>query len=95
MAQQIVPTYNCPADAGTLTAQFYNQLDPKTAVLDWKGTQVILFIEQSGSGARYVARTVSHHVSTPLSTALLRGELREGSAARVTLDGDVLQVRAA
>jgi ATP-dependent Clp protease ATP-binding subunit ClpC len=49
----------------------------------------------AGSGARYVARTVSHHVSTPLSTALLRGELRDGSAALVTLDGDSLQVRAA
>src|SRR5580658_10283276 len=49
----------------------------------------------AGRGARYVARTVSHYVSTPLSTALLRGELRDGSAARVTLDGDALQVRAA
>ncbi|HEV3090429.1 MAG TPA: ATP-dependent Clp protease ATP-binding subunit [Candidatus Cybelea sp.] len=49
----------------------------------------------AGSGARYVARTVSHYVSTPLSTALLRGELREGSAALVTLEGDALQVRAA
>jgi ATP-dependent Clp protease ATP-binding subunit ClpC len=49
----------------------------------------------AGSGARYVARTVSHYVSTPLSTALLRGELRDGSAAHVTLDGDALQVRAA
>ncbi len=49
----------------------------------------------AGSGARYVARTVSHYVSTPLSTALLRGELRDGSAALVTLDGDALQVRAA
>jgi ATP-dependent Clp protease ATP-binding subunit ClpC len=49
----------------------------------------------AGSGARYVARTVSHYVSTPLSTALLRGELRDGSAARVTLEGDALQVRAA
>ncbi len=48
-----VVTYNCPADAGTLTAQFYNQLDPKTAVLDWKGVRVILFIQPSGSGARY------------------------------------------
>ncbi len=49
----------------------------------------------AGSGARYVARTVSHYVLTPLSTALLRGELRDGSAARVTLEGDALQVRAA
>ncbi|MDP7720846.1 MliC family protein [Mycobacterium sp. TY814] len=48
-----VVTYTCPADAGTLTAQFYNQLDPKTAVLDWKGVQVILFLQPSGSGARY------------------------------------------
>lgn len=48
-----VVTYNCPADAGTLTAQFYNQLDPKTAVLDWKGVRVILFLQPSGSGARY------------------------------------------
>ncbi len=49
----------------------------------------------SGSGARYVQRTVSHYVSTPLSTALLRGELRDGCAAEVTLDGDVLRVKAA
>jgi ATP-dependent Clp protease ATP-binding subunit ClpC len=49
----------------------------------------------AGSGARYVGRTVSHYVSTPLSTALLRGELRDGSVADVTLDGDALLVRAA
>ncbi|MBV8068004.1 MAG: ATP-dependent Clp protease ATP-binding subunit [Candidatus Eremiobacteraeota bacterium] len=49
----------------------------------------------SGNGARYVQRTVSHYVSTPLSTALLRGELRNGGAADVTLDGDALRVRAA
>ncbi|ORA18292.1 MliC family protein [Mycobacterium asiaticum] len=48
-----VVAYDCPPDAGTLTAQFYNQLDPKTAVLDWKGNRVILFIQPSGSGARY------------------------------------------
>ncbi|MDQ2865745.1 MAG: ATP-dependent Clp protease ATP-binding subunit [Candidatus Eremiobacteraeota bacterium] len=49
----------------------------------------------AGSGARYVGRTVSHYVSTPLSTAILRGELREGGTAEVTLDGDSLVVRAA
>ncbi|MBV8197536.1 MAG: ATP-dependent Clp protease ATP-binding subunit, partial [Candidatus Eremiobacteraeota bacterium] len=49
----------------------------------------------SGSGARYVSRTVSHYISTPLSTALLRGELRDGAAASVTLDGDALRVAAA
>jgi uncharacterized protein len=48
-----VVTYDCPAGSGPLTAQFYNHLDPKTAVLDWKGTRIILFIQPSGSGARY------------------------------------------
>ncbi|BBY20950.1 MliC family protein [Mycobacterium stomatepiae] len=48
-----VVTYRCPATSGPLTAQFYNQFDPQTAVLDWKGTQLILFILPSGSGARY------------------------------------------
>jgi ATP-dependent Clp protease ATP-binding subunit ClpC len=49
----------------------------------------------AGSGARYVQRTVSHYISTPLSTAILRGELRDGGTATVTLDGDTLIVRAA
>src|SRR6201987_3730045 len=44
----------------------------------------------AGSGARYVQRTVSHYVSTPLSTAILRGELGEGGTANVTLEGDAL-----
>jgi uncharacterized protein len=48
-----VITYHCPADSGPLTAQFYNQLDPKTAVLNWQGNQQILFLLPSGSGARY------------------------------------------
>jgi uncharacterized protein len=48
-----VITYHCPADSGPLTAQFYNQFAPPTAVLNWKGTQEILFVLPSGSGARY------------------------------------------
>jgi uncharacterized protein len=48
-----VIAYRCPADSGPLTAQFYNQFDPATAVLNWKGNQEILFIQPSGSGARY------------------------------------------
>ncbi|MCV7030367.1 MliC family protein [Mycobacterium sherrisii] len=48
-----VVNYRCPADLGPLTAQFYNELDPTTAVLDWKGAQQILFLLPSGSGARY------------------------------------------
>jgi uncharacterized protein len=52
VAPQVI-TYHCPADSGPLTAQFYNQFDPPTAVLNWKGDQEILFIQPSGSGARY------------------------------------------
>jgi uncharacterized protein len=48
-----VVTYDCPAGSGPLTAQFYNQFDPPTAVLNWKGTQMILFIQLAASGARY------------------------------------------
>jgi ATP-dependent Clp protease ATP-binding subunit ClpC len=49
----------------------------------------------AGSGARYVQRTVSHYVSTPLSTAILRGELKGGATASVTLSGNQLVVHAA
>jgi ATP-dependent Clp protease ATP-binding subunit ClpC len=49
----------------------------------------------AGSGARYVQRTVSHYVSTPLSAAILRGELREGGTADVALEGDELRIKAA
>ena len=48
-----VITYRCPAEDSPLTAQFYNEFDPKAAVLNWKGDQQILFVELSGSGARY------------------------------------------
>lgn len=48
-----VITYHCPPESGPLTAQFYNQFDPPTAVLNWQGNQQILFIQPSGSGARY------------------------------------------
>lgn len=49
----------------------------------------------AGSGARYVHRIVARHVSTPLSTAILRGELPKGSRAKVELAGGGLVVRAA
>lgn len=48
-----VISYNCPPDSGPLTAQFYNQFDPQTALLTWKGNRLILFVQPSGSGARY------------------------------------------
>jgi ATP-dependent Clp protease ATP-binding subunit ClpC len=49
----------------------------------------------AGNGARYVHRIVARHVSTPLSTAILRGELRKGASADVRLSGDRLIVTAA
>jgi len=49
----------------------------------------------AGSGARYVHRIVARHVSTPLSTAILRGELPKGCAAEVRLEGNSLVVKAA
>jgi len=50
----------------------------------------------AGSGARYVARTIARLVTNPLSTAILRGEIKEGGAARVELrDEDHIEVIAA
>ncbi|WP_041451042.1 MliC family protein [Hoyosella subflava] len=44
--------YNCP-DGEELTARYYNDGDPQAGVFTWEGNEVILFIEMSGSGARY------------------------------------------
>jgi ATP-dependent Clp protease ATP-binding subunit ClpC len=49
----------------------------------------------AGSGARYVARTIARLVTTPLSSALLRGEVRDGGSARVELRGEQIEVLAA
>jgi ATP-dependent Clp protease ATP-binding subunit ClpC len=50
----------------------------------------------AGSGARYVARTIARLVTNPLSTAILRGDIKEGGAARVELgDGERIEVLAA
>ena len=49
----------------------------------------------AGSGARYVDRTVARLVSTPLSTAILRGEIVAGGTARVSLHNKQLVVEAA
>jgi ATP-dependent Clp protease ATP-binding subunit ClpC len=49
----------------------------------------------AGNGARYVHRIVARHVSTPLSTAILRGELPKGSAADVRFESGALVVKAA
>ena len=48
-----------------------------------------------GSGARYVARAIARHVTTPLSEAILRGRLTTGHIARVDYDGGAITVEAA
>jgi ATP-dependent Clp protease ATP-binding subunit ClpC len=49
----------------------------------------------SGNGARDVARSIAKHVATPLSGAILRGELAGGQTARVEYDGRTIIVKAA
>ncbi len=50
----------------------------------------------AGSGARYVARTIAKLVTSPLSNAILRGEITTGGNARVELrDRERLEVIAA
>ena len=49
----------------------------------------------SGNGARDVARSIARHVATPLSGAILRGELSGGQTARVEYDGQNIVVKAA
>ncbi len=50
----------------------------------------------AGSGARYVARTISKLVTNPLSNAILRGEIAAGGNARVELrDSERIEVIAA
>jgi len=50
---------------------------------------------EAGSGARYVGRTVAREVSTPLSTAILRGDLIAGGTAWVDFADGKLSVKAA
>jgi len=49
----------------------------------------------AGSGARYVQRTIARCVTSPLSGAILRGELPGGSTARVGYNGKAITVEAA
>jgi ATP-dependent Clp protease ATP-binding subunit ClpC len=48
-----------------------------------------------GNGARFVARAIARHVTTPLSDAILRGRLAAGHTARVDYDGSDIIVEAA
>ena len=49
----------------------------------------------SGNGARDVARSIARLVATPLSAAMLRGDLGGGQTATVEFDGASITVRAA
>jgi ATP-dependent Clp protease ATP-binding subunit ClpC len=49
----------------------------------------------AGDGARNVARSIARHVATPLSGAILRGEIRTGQTAKVAFDGKEITVNAA
>ncbi len=49
----------------------------------------------AGSGARYVQRTVARQISTPLSSAILRGEIKEGEVAEIALHDGALVLKAA
>jgi ATP-dependent Clp protease ATP-binding subunit ClpA len=49
----------------------------------------------SGNGARDFARSIARLVATPLSGAILRGDLGSGQTASVELNGEAITVRAA
>jgi ATP-dependent Clp protease ATP-binding subunit ClpC len=49
----------------------------------------------AGDGARNVARSIARHVATPLSGAILRGEICTGQTAKVAFDGKEITVNAA
>jgi ATP-dependent Clp protease ATP-binding subunit ClpB len=49
----------------------------------------------AGSVARFVQRTIARHVTSPLSTAILRGELAGGSTAEVGYNGTAITIQAA
>ncbi len=49
----------------------------------------------AGSGARYVHRIVAKNITSPLASAVLNGQLRNGASADVRLEGDSLVVEAA
>jgi ATP-dependent Clp protease ATP-binding subunit ClpB len=49
----------------------------------------------AGSGARFVGRTISRYVTTPLSAALLRGEVPDGTSTRVEYRNDRIEFVAA
>jgi ATP-dependent Clp protease ATP-binding subunit ClpC len=49
----------------------------------------------TGGGARYVSRTIARLITTPLSSAILRGDLKDGSTARFELRNETIALVAA
>jgi len=49
----------------------------------------------SGTGARFVARSIARYVTTPLSSAILRGEIIDGQTANVDWNGHDIVIEAA
>lgn len=47
-----VVSYDCPGDR-PFTAQFYNEFDPKVAVLMWGDDSAVTFAEPTASGTKY------------------------------------------
>jgi ATP-dependent Clp protease ATP-binding subunit ClpC len=75
-----------------------DRLGAHTMRLDLSDTARNFLAKESssqGSGARYVARAIARHVTTPLSEAILRGRLGSGHTARVDYDGSAITVEAA
>jgi uncharacterized protein len=50
--------YACEGESQPVTATYYNDTDPKSAVITVGNDQVIAFVAPSGSGARYTAANV-------------------------------------
>jgi len=74
------------------------RLGARAVVLDLSADARRFLAKESiaaGSGARYVQRTIARCVTSPLSGAILRGELPGGSTARVGYDGKAITVEAA
>jgi len=79
-------------------AQLADRLGAHAMRLDLSETARRFLARESssqGSGARYVARAIARHVTTPLSEAILRGRLASGHTARVDYDGSAITVQAA
>jgi uncharacterized protein len=58
----LTATFACNGDPAhsTLTAAFYNDLEPQTAVVTVGGAKAVLFLALSGSGSRYTADMVEY-----------------------------------